>query len=61
MALYEIREHDKSKTANVVHDKVEAIAWADNQTKETGKIFEVYEVKQVHLTSKINEMVLDFF
>lgn len=61
MALYEIRKQGKAKTEKVEHDKDMAVAWADEQTKETGAIYEVYEIKQVHMTSLVKEEVIDFW
>lgn len=61
MAQYEIKAVGAKKPTHTEHDKDKAITWADTQTKESGVVFDVYEIKHIHLTSKMETEDFAFF
>ena len=65
MALYEIRKHSlvpsEGEIVHKEHDKQAAIEWADTQTKETGELFDVVEIKHIHITSNMEADDFAFF
>jgi len=61
MAQYEVKAQGKAKVAHTAHDRQPAIDWAEAQTLSTGVVYEVYEIKHVHLTSKVQPAEFEFF
>lgn len=64
MALYEIRKHNvipsEGECVHKEHDKDKAIEWANTKTTETGELFDVVEIKHIHITSTASVDDFDF-